>query len=161
MNEEGTQQNCEKWALELEQIGEIWNAKVIKKNLSIEGKASDCMIHYTTCHWIVIEKKTGTKIKDSIEQFENTIKAALQKGFNIKYVLLILSGKREKLGKEKSRYRVSKTNQSFTGKALYSTVSTKSGPVYVLKKYIVCVIDIDEIDKFNKRERIDLYENQN
>jgi hypothetical protein len=29
MNEEGTQQNCEKWALELEQIGKIWNAKDI------------------------------------------------------------------------------------------------------------------------------------
>ncbi|MCW1311458.1 MAG: hypothetical protein QXJ93_01300 [Candidatus Rehaiarchaeum fermentans] len=160
MSNEGTLDNCKQWVIRIKDennIADIWPAKQVIEKLSLQGsQGCDCMGHYLSCSWIVIEKKPAGHISTAISQFEKTIDAARRKGFTVKYALLIYSGK---WGRTKQIYGIRKNQDSPTGYVLWYIPSTKAKAV-VCKGITVWAIDIKNLEEYKKNviRKIEYYE---
>jgi len=165
-NYEGTSENCgKKWIIPLPNEGfpgEIYSSKeIIDKILSsTNGKKNcDCMWHYKSCKWMLVERKGIGKLNKAIEQLKETYTEAKNKNKNVMYFLVIYSGK-DKGGKEWNAYDIKDTKDSPTGKVIWNKRSTRSKPVEINGKPIWAIKE-EDIEHYRKRiekeKNIDMY----
>ena len=111
-------------------IDQVLSPGEIESRFGLGGnRRSDGMGHYSSCHWIVVEKKPVGHIRTALQQLEITANAARINGLDVRYLLIITSGK---WGKQGQRYENRKAeNTSPTGHILINKSIRKGGPVKV------------------------------
>jgi len=164
-NYEGTSENCrKKWIIPLPNEGfpdDVYSSKeIIEKVLSsTNGKKNcDCMWHYKSCKWMLVERKGIGKLNKAIEQLRETYTEAKNK-FNVIYFLVIYSGK-DKGGKAWKLYNIKDNKDSPTGKVIWNIRSARGGPIEIDGK-LIWAIKEEDIEHYRKRiekeKNIDMY----
>lgn len=157
MTEEGTKENCKKWAIPIPEEGTaelVYSSDELADMLGLHNKTRcDCMAHYRKCPWIVIEKKAVGDITHAVKQLNATIEAARRNGREVKYALLIYSGK---FGKTGQLYGPRQSNDSPTGSVMYRVQKTKVQPVYVSKNIKLWALDERKVYEYTKNIKIKL-----
>jgi len=160
MTGEGTKENCQKWAIPIPDEGYpelIYSSDELADRLDLQGKTRcDCMAHYQKCPWIVIEKKPAGKIPHAVEQIKATIEAAKNKGYEIKYALLVYSGKFGRIGQ---LYEPRESDDSPTGFVIYRVQKRKGQPTTFSNNIKLWALDESKIDEYKRKVkgRLDFY----
>ena len=161
MTGEGTQENCEKWAIPIPNEGPpelVYSSDELANELDLHNETRcDCMAHYRKCPWIVIEKKPAGKIPHAVEQIKATIEAAKNKGYEIKYALLIYSGKFGRIGQF---FQPRKSDDSPTGYVIYRIQTGKGQPITFSNNIKLWTLDERKIDEYTRKvkEKLDFYQ---
>lgn len=137
-------------------VDELLTPEDIELKLGLQGKRkADAMGHYSTCHWIAVEKKGVGHIDTAIEQLGVTFNAARMHGMDVRYLLIVTSGKWGKLGQRYERQRSDK--RSPTKYILVNKSIRRGGPVRIKGTQTdIWVIATDDLDDYWKKNRTTL-----
>jgi hypothetical protein len=161
MTGEGTKENCEKWAIPIRKEGPpelVYSSDELADMLDLHNKTRcDCMAHYPKCPWLVIEKKPAGKIPHAVEQIKATIEAARNKGYEVKYALLVYSGKFGRIGQI---FEPRKSDDSPTGYVIYRVQKRNVQPINLSNNIKLWALDERKIDEYkaNVRGKLDYYQ---
>ena len=137
-------------------VDEILSTEDIEKRFGLQGKRkADAMGHYTTCHWIVVERKGVGHIDTAIDQLGVTFNAARMHGLDVRYLLIVTSGKWGKLGQRYEQQRSDK--RSPTKHILVNKSTRRGGPVRIQGVEMdIWVIKSDDLSDYWKNNRTTL-----